>query len=333
MLNCIYHFTWYWTALAASIWLWLQKSPDWRSALVFLYKGGMPNIAVWPQVCSFWTNVRFKVETSSLHAISKSFSCNGNALQITSLTVKLRNCWETPGDLVAFPRSEASIPPKRMPQVRQRRSGLRRAPFFWASGVISLREHLAGNLGKSWGKKGKPERPWFSNKTSPSRWLRSGAYGYHLCKLKPIMPPSAGMKFAQDSCRNCAKNIPKKDIGSLFWGTSSSCNPKRTCWTIPIGGCWFPVLPRRPLKAIKSRWLDARSPHVAGSPRPGLCQRDGPVPAASRTPGDGSGTWEKLRGNHGRSTTNLPSGYVKIAMERSTMLLMGKSTTINGHFQ
>ena len=145
----------------------------------------------------------------------------------------------------------------------------------------------------------------FSNKTYPSRWLRSGAYGYHLCKLKPMMPPSAGMKFAHDTCRNCAKNIPKKDIGSLFWGTSSSCNPKRTRWTIPIGGCWFPVLPRRPLKAIKSRWLDARSPHVARSPRPSLCQRDGPVPAASRTPGNGSGTWEKLRGNHGRSTSNL----------------------------
>ena len=107
MLNCIYHFTWYWTALAASIWLWLQKSPDWRSALVFLYKGGMPNIAVWPPWDHFgqMSDSRLKPPAcmpSPNHSPIHFFYfclhvCNGKALQITSLTVKLRNCWETQG--------------------------------------------------------------------------------------------------------------------------------------------------------------------------------------------------------------------------------------------
>lgn len=113
MLNCIYHFTWYWTALAASIWLWLQKSPDWRSALVFLYKGGMPNIAVWPPWDHFgqMSDSRLKPPAcmpspnhSPIHFFLFLFAClqwkSPPNHKFNSETAELlRNA----GDLVAFP--------------------------------------------------------------------------------------------------------------------------------------------------------------------------------------------------------------------------------------
>ena len=94
-------------------------------------------------------------------------------------------------------------------------------------------------------------------------------------------------------------------LGSLLSKkTIMRCTPKWALWKNPTGlnhpnsGLVVPGFPQAPalFKATKSLWLDARSPHGARSPRPVLCQRDGPVPAASHTPG----AWElgKTQENH-----------------------------------